>query len=48
VEVSGTVTGTFGGAAVTGTNFLEHNGNWLLGGRLQGAECQGPHASAAG
>jgi len=31
VEASGTVTGTFGGAAVTGTNFLENNGNWLFG-----------------
>ena len=31
VEASGTVTGTFGGSAVTGTNFLENNGNWLLG-----------------
>jgi hypothetical protein len=31
VEASGTVTGTFGGSAVTGTNFLENNGNWLFG-----------------
>jgi hypothetical protein len=31
VEASGSVTGTFGGSAVTGSTFLEQNGNWLLG-----------------
>ena len=31
VEASGTVTGSFGGSTVTGTNFLENNGNWLFG-----------------
>jgi hypothetical protein len=31
VEASGSVTGTFGGSAVTGSTFLEQNGNWLVG-----------------